>query len=66
MWSLTIVEKGFSCYTVIDIDEINIEGESIHVVAGDMELWLPTSDSVVNDHSISYRGDRIEVYVERL
>ena len=67
MWSLIIIEKreGFSYYTTMDIDEIEMGDETIHVAAGNTEMWLQRSNcSMVNDQYIDYRGDGFEVYLE--
>lgn len=66
MWSLTIIEKGFSYYTMIDINELNIYNNIIDIAWGNSQLWLDKDHSVVTDHSVYYRGDGIEVLLERL
>lgn len=67
MWSLIIVEKkeGFSYYTTMEVDEVNIEDKSIHISGGNTEMWLQRSNCVVvSDTLIDYRGNGIEVYIE--
>ena len=68
MWSLIIVEKkeGFSYYSTMEVDEVNIEDESLHISGGNTEMWLQRSNCVVvSDTLIDYRGNGIEVYIER-
>lgn len=68
MWSLIIVEKreGFSYYTTIEVDEIDMGDESIHISGGNTEMWLQRSNCVViSDTLIDYRGNGFEIYLEK-
>lgn len=66
-WTLTIVNKtGFSCYTIIDIDEIMDMGDSYNVVANGMEIWMDKEHCVVKPECIHYNSPTLEVYLESL
>ncbi len=64
---LTITEKiGFSCYDVVYVECIKDLGDSYNVIAGDLDMFLDKEYCDVTDHSIVYRDNNMEVYLEEV
>lgn len=66
-WMVNVTDKvGFSCYDVIDIDNIVDMGDTYNIMAGDTDMYLDKKYCDISGDLIKYRDNHIEIYMELL
>jgi hypothetical protein len=75
-WIINIIDKiGFSCYDVIDIQEVVDLGDTYDLITGRGDIFLEkdyciVNKKIINEYSyistIEYNTDYLNVYMERL
>lgn len=61
---VNITVPGFTCYEVLDIDEVVELEDSYNIIAGNTEMFLDKDHCVIGQDIIIYRDNDIEVYLE--
>lgn len=61
---VSITIPGFTCYEVLDIDEVVELEDSYNIIAGNTEMFLNKDHCVIGRDVIIYRDNDIEVYLE--
>lgn len=61
---MSIVVPGFSCYEVINIENIIDLGDSYNIVWGDNEMFIDKDGCSITDNNIIYKNNDVEVYIE--
>ncbi len=61
---MSIVVPGFSCYEVIDIENIIDLGDSYNIVWGDNEMFIDKDGCSITDNNIIYKNNDVEIYIE--
>lgn len=65
-YTLNIIIPGFSSYQVIEIDNIMDLGDCYNIVWGNNEIFINKDGCVITEESITYKGDNIEIYIDRI
>ena len=61
---VNIIIQGFTCYEVLDIDEVVELEDSYNIIAGNTEMFLDKDHCIIGQDIIIYRDNDIEVYFE--
>jgi hypothetical protein len=61
---MSIIVPGFSCYEVIDIENIIDLGDSYNIVWGDNEMFIDKDGCSITDNNIIYKNNDVEIYIE--
>lgn len=61
---MSIVVPGFSCYEVINIENIIDLGDSYNIVWGDNEMFIDKDGCSITDNNIIYKNNDVEIYIE--